>query len=38
MVSPMVLALIGDVYAGPRMPKAIGIYSMVMGSPPPPAS
>jgi EmrB/QacA subfamily drug resistance transporter len=31
MVSPMVLALIGDVYAGPRMPKAIGIYSMVMG-------
>jgi MFS family permease len=31
MVSPMVLALLGDVYAGPRMPKAIGIYSMVMG-------
>jgi MFS family permease len=31
MVSPMVLALIGDVYAGPRMPRAIGIYSMVMG-------
>jgi EmrB/QacA subfamily drug resistance transporter len=31
MVSPMVLALVGDVYAGPRMPKAIGIYSMVMG-------
>ena len=31
MVSPMVLALIGDVYAGPRMPKAIGIYSAVMG-------
>ena len=31
MVSPMVLALIGDVYAGPRMPKAIGVYSMVMG-------
>jgi len=31
MVSPMVLALIGDVYAGPRMPKAIGIYTMVMG-------
>jgi EmrB/QacA subfamily drug resistance transporter len=31
MVSPMVLALIGDVYAGPRMPKAIGIYSTVMG-------
>jgi EmrB/QacA subfamily drug resistance transporter len=31
MVTPMVLALIGDVYAGPRMPKAIGIYSMVMG-------
>jgi EmrB/QacA subfamily drug resistance transporter len=31
MVSPMVLALIGDVYAGPRMPRAIGVYSMVMG-------
>jgi len=31
MVSPMVLALIGDVYAGPRLPRAIGIYSMVMG-------
>jgi EmrB/QacA subfamily drug resistance transporter len=31
MVSPMVLALIGDVYAGPRMPRAIGIYSTVMG-------
>jgi EmrB/QacA subfamily drug resistance transporter len=31
MVSPMVLALIGDVYAGPRMPKAIGVYSTVMG-------
>jgi MFS family permease len=31
MVSPMVLALIGDVYAGPRLPRAIGIYSLVMG-------
>ncbi|MBO0844827.1 MAG: MFS transporter [Nocardioides sp.] len=31
MVSPMVLALIGDVYAGPRLPRAIGIYSTVMG-------
>jgi EmrB/QacA subfamily drug resistance transporter len=31
MVSPMVLALLGDVYAGPRMPRAIGIYSAVMG-------
>ena len=31
MVSPMVLALIGDVYAGPRMPRAIGVYSTVMG-------
>jgi len=31
MVSPMVLALLGDVYAGPRMPRAIGIYSLVMG-------
>ncbi len=31
MVSPMVLALLGDVYAGPRMPKAIGVYSTVMG-------
>jgi EmrB/QacA subfamily drug resistance transporter len=31
MVSPMVLALIGGVYSGPRLPKAIGIYSMVMG-------
>jgi EmrB/QacA subfamily drug resistance transporter len=31
MVSPMVLALIGDVYAGPRLPRAIGVYSTVMG-------
>src|SRR3569623_3657775 len=31
MVSTMVLALIGDVYAGPRMPRAIGVYSMGMG-------
>jgi MFS family permease len=31
MVSPMVLALIGDVYTGPRMPRAIGVYSTVMG-------
>src|SRR3954465_9830969 len=31
MVSPMVLALIGDVDAGPRLPRAIGVYSMVMG-------
>jgi MFS family permease len=31
MVSPMVLALVGDVYAGPRMPRAIGVYSTVMG-------
>ena len=31
MVSPMVLALLGDVYAGPRMPRAIGIYATVMG-------
>ena len=31
MVSPMVLALLGDVYAGPRMPRAIGVYSAVMG-------
>ncbi len=31
MVSPMVLALIRDVYAGPRLPRAIGIYSTVMG-------
>ena len=31
MVSPMVLALVGDVYAGPRMPRAIGVYSAVMG-------
>jgi EmrB/QacA subfamily drug resistance transporter len=31
MVSPMVLALIGDVYAGHRLPRAIGIYSTVMG-------
>src|SRR4051794_24931824 len=31
MVSPMVLALIGDVYAGRRMPRAIGTYSAVMG-------
>jgi EmrB/QacA subfamily drug resistance transporter len=31
MVSPMVLALIGDVYAGPRLGRAIGVYSTVMG-------
>jgi EmrB/QacA subfamily drug resistance transporter len=31
MVSPMVLALIGDVYAGSRLPRAIGVYSTVMG-------
>jgi EmrB/QacA subfamily drug resistance transporter len=31
MVSPMVLALIGDVYAGRRLSRAIGIYSTVMG-------
>ena len=31
MVSPMVLTLIGDVYAGPRMPQAIAVYSTVMG-------
>ncbi|MBF4764001.1 MFS transporter [Nocardioides islandensis] len=31
MVSPLVLALVRDVYAGGRLARAIGIYSAVMG-------
>jgi MFS family permease len=31
MVTPMVLALLGDVYAGPRLSRAVGVYSTVMG-------
>jgi EmrB/QacA subfamily drug resistance transporter len=31
MVTPMVLALVRDVYAGGRLARAIGVYSTVMG-------